>query len=67
MSITLPKLVPAPPIAESLGVTPWRIYELVRQNRIPHVRLGRSVRFDPAKIAAWIEAGGSWKTDEEQD
>jgi len=38
----------------------WRIYELARQDRIPHVRLGeRSIRFDLAVVRAFLAAGGS--------
>lgn len=32
--------------AELLGVTKGHVYELCRQNAIPHVRLGRTVRID---------------------
>ena len=45
--------------AERLDLSTDRIYELVRQERIPHVRIGRSVRFDPAVVEAWIAAGGT--------
>jgi excisionase family DNA binding protein len=49
----------APELAARYDVTPWRIYELVRDGKIPAIRLGRSVRFDPATIAAWEAQGGT--------
>lgn len=32
------------------------IYGEVRAGRLPHVRLGRYVRFRPESIAAWLES-----------
>jgi len=31
------------------------VREAARRNAIPHVRLGRYVRFDPGDIEKWIE------------
>jgi excisionase family DNA binding protein len=46
-------------VARLLDVKPWRVYELVRQNAIPYVRIGvREVRFDEEAVLAWIKAGG---------
>lgn len=55
----LPKLISADELAQAIGVNRWRIYELVRQGQLPHVRLGLTVKFDPTKIAAWLHAGGT--------
>jgi hypothetical protein len=38
-----------------LSVKPSWVYAEVRAGRIPHVPLGRYVRFSPVSIAAWIE------------
>ena len=46
-------------VAEWLSVPKLRVYELVRVGHLPAVRLGRQIRFDPAKIRAFIEAGGT--------
>jgi excisionase family DNA binding protein len=46
-------------VAERLDAPAYRIYELVRRDLIPHVRIGRSVRFDMEAIEAWIAAGGT--------
>lgn len=43
--------------AEHLSVSPHFIRRLVRERRVPFVKLGRLVRFDPADLEAYIEAG----------
>jgi len=55
------KLLTADDIAEMLGMSKDWIYEQVRANRIPHVRLGRYVRFRQEAIEEWLrsrEQGG---------
>ncbi|MEX0979997.1 MAG: helix-turn-helix domain-containing protein [Gemmatimonadota bacterium] len=54
----------APGAAERLGVRLHRVYALVRENRIPSVRIGRQVRIDPAALEEWIASGGSGLDDE---
>lgn len=49
----LPRLVDAATAAALLGVpTSWVLAE-ARRNRIPHVRLGKYVRFEPDGLTAW--------------
>lgn len=43
-------------VGEHLGVPHTWILAEARANRIPHVRLGKYVRFDLADIEAWWEA-----------
>ena len=45
-------------LAQLLGIHRTRLYLLVRTGRIPHLRIGRLVRFDPDAIAGWVKAGG---------
>jgi excisionase family DNA binding protein len=46
-------------VAEMLRVDRQRVYELVRRNAIPVIRLGeRQYRFDSEAIRQWIERGG---------
>jgi hypothetical protein len=45
--------------SQRLGEPEWRIWEMCRKRIIPHVRLGRRYKFDPAKLEAWIEQGGT--------
>ena len=47
-------------VAEMLRVDRQRVYELVRRDAIPVIRLGeRQYRFDAVAIKQWIERGGS--------
>jgi hypothetical protein len=51
-----------PQVAKYLGKSPrWVWAALARPDEapgsIPHHRVGRSPRFDPADIAAWVKAG----------
>lgn len=64
------KLLTAEAVAERLDVPKSTIYEAARQNRIGGVvRLGRVLRFDPAKFEQWLESGGQalpggWRQEE---
>jgi predicted DNA-binding transcriptional regulator AlpA len=56
------KLIDAAALADMLGVPETWIREHTRQRcpselRIPHIRLGKYVRFRDEEIAAWIAAG----------
>lgn len=46
-----------PEAAERLGVTPRFVRRLVAERRIPYLKLGRHVRFDPADLDAFLAAG----------
>jgi excisionase family DNA binding protein len=43
-------------IAGWLAITPRHVKRLVGEKRIPFVKVGHFVRFDPAEIEAWIES-----------
>lgn len=43
-------------VAATLGVTERFVRRLVDERRIPFLKIGRFVRFDPADVAEWIEA-----------
>ena len=43
-------------VAERLCVTERHVRRLVAERRIPYVKVGRFVRFDPVDIADWITA-----------
>lgn len=50
------RLLEADDVAEYLGMrTDW-VYREVRAGRLPHIRLGRAVRFRRESIDAWLEA-----------
>jgi excisionase family DNA binding protein len=42
-------------VADSLGVTNRFVRRLVAERRIPFVKVGKFVRFDPAEISQWID------------
>lgn len=50
------RLLLAGEVAELLQVTPAWVYSETRANRIPHVRLGRYVRYRRSAIDAWLSA-----------
>lgn len=50
------KLLEAEDVAEMLGMSKDWIYGEVRADRIPHVRLGRYVRFREEAIEDWIRS-----------
>jgi len=56
------RLLTAPQVAERLQLTTDRIYALAREDDIPHLRLGRTLRFRAESIDRWLQqqerAGG---------
>jgi excisionase family DNA binding protein len=50
----LPELMTMDQLAERLGVTHRHVRRLVDERRVPFLRVGRFIRFDPAEIADWL-------------
>ncbi|MFP5236010.1 MAG: helix-turn-helix domain-containing protein [Acidobacteriota bacterium] len=44
----------APELADLLGCTGKHIYALAKSGRMPHLRIGGMIRFDPAATAEWL-------------
>ncbi len=42
-------------LSESTGLSVFTLYSWINQKRIPYVKVGRLVRFDPKRIEKWIE------------
>jgi excisionase family DNA binding protein len=42
--------------AERLGVSVRYMWRLVAERRIPYVKFGHLLRFDPVELEAWIDA-----------
>jgi excisionase family DNA binding protein len=40
-------------VAKLLGFSRSALYEMVNDCRIPHHRIGSSIRFDPQELADW--------------
>lgn len=56
------QILVAEEVAELLRVDKQRIYELIRSDRIPFIRVGeRQYRFSVHAIDQWIKDGGSRK------
>jgi excisionase family DNA binding protein len=49
------RLLNAKAIAELLGVPESWVRESARSGAIPHIRLGRYVRFDLADVEEWLQ------------
>lgn len=60
------QIISASEVAEILGVSAIRVYEMARAGLLPAgvvVRLGRQVRFNADALDRWIESGGrSWES-----
>lgn len=52
----LPHLVDIPGVAQHLGVKERHIRRLVAEKRIPFIKWGHLIRFDPDEVAAWLDA-----------
>lgn len=51
-----PRLLTLPEVAAYLSVSPKSVRRLVASGRLPHYRLGRVLRFDPADVSRWLTA-----------
>jgi len=49
-------LISLPAVAERLGVNERHVRRLVAERRIPFLKWGHLLRFDPDEIDAWLEA-----------
>jgi excisionase family DNA binding protein len=52
----VPKLLTMDELAERLGVTQRHVRRLVAERRVPFLKVGRFVRFDPAQIVTWLDS-----------
>ncbi|HVA08948.1 MAG TPA: helix-turn-helix domain-containing protein [Acidimicrobiales bacterium] len=55
ISILRAPLLDTDAVAVALGVTPRHIRRLVAERRIPFLKVGRFVRFDPAALNVWLD------------
>ncbi len=44
-----------PDVAAYLRMSRKHVYRLVELGELPHIKIGRCVRFDPADIATWLD------------
>jgi excisionase family DNA binding protein len=50
----VPQLLTMDEFAERLGVTRRHLRRLVAERRVPFVRVGRFIRFQPAEVSDWL-------------
>ena len=50
----LPRLLAIDEVAEHLGVSVRHVRRLVFERRIPYIKWGHLLRFDPTEIQAWL-------------
>jgi excisionase family DNA binding protein len=53
--VSLPKLLDIAGVAEHLGVSERHVRRLVAERRIPFIKWGHLLRFDPVEIASWLD------------
>jgi len=53
------KFLTAEQVAEIFQVKPSTIYRLARENKLPHYKIGRQVRFDMAVLQGACDSGCS--------
>jgi excisionase family DNA binding protein len=61
--VTGERLLDAGAVAQRLGVPTSWVAEQARSGTIPHLRLGRYVRFEWPAVVEWLEAqrAGQWR------
>jgi excisionase family DNA binding protein len=52
---TIPQLLTIEQLAQRLGTTIRHIRRLVAERRVPYLKVGRLVRFDPEAVNAWLD------------
>ncbi len=52
----LPRLLDVAELADVLGVNVRHVRRLVFENRVPYLKWGRLVRFDPREIERWLRS-----------
>jgi excisionase family DNA binding protein len=52
---TVPQLLTLDQLAERLGTGTRHVRRLVAERRVPYLKVGKFVRFDPAEIASWLD------------
>jgi excisionase family DNA binding protein len=55
MSAAEPLLVRPPEAARMLNLGERKLWEMTNRKRVPHVRIGKAVRYSPEDLRAWIQ------------
>lgn len=46
-------------VARELSISVRQVYRLISSDQIPYAKVGRLVRFSPARISEWLQKGGT--------
>ena len=52
----VPPVLTAAEAAQFLKCSTWMIYELAKQDRVPHFHIGNRVRFPTDALMTWVES-----------
>lgn len=52
-------LLQAEEAALRLGISRWRVYDLIKRGHLQCVRLGRSIRVSPEELERFVANGGT--------
>jgi excisionase family DNA binding protein len=52
---TLPHLLTIDQLIERLGTSTRHVRRLIADRRIPYLKVGKLVRFDPVEISRWLD------------
>jgi excisionase family DNA binding protein len=53
------RVLTAPELANLLNVSTKTVYKLTASNTLPAVRIGTSIRFNPASVVLWLRTVGN--------
>ncbi len=56
MPTTVPELIDIETLAHLLGDSVRHVRRLVAERRVPYLKVGHFVRFDPAEIVEWLDS-----------
>lgn len=55
MSRDQPLLIDVPTLAAQLSVTIRFVRRLIAEDRVPYLKIGKFIRFDPGEISKWLD------------
>jgi len=56
MATMVPELIDIETLAHLLGDSVRHVRRLVAERRVPYLKVGHFVRFDPAEIVEWLDS-----------
>jgi excisionase family DNA binding protein len=56
MPTTVPELTDIETLAHLLGDSVRHVRRLVAERRVPYLKVGHFIRFDPAEIVEWLDS-----------